>query len=98
MKKFQQFQYHRNTQIAVKSVLENLPHYIDGRDSEKTIAFVVKRLLEKERNKFQWYHDIKIFVSSGQDTQRSKDSKYLESGSAKIGNINLIILHKFCIA
>jgi len=86
----QDFQYHKNTQIAVKSVLEKLPKYINGSASEKTIAFAVKNLLEMERKKFQWNHDIKICVSSGQDTKRAKDSKYIKPGNTKVGSSNLI--------
>ena len=86
----QDIKYHKNTQIAVKTVLDKLPKYIDGSASEKSIAFAVKNLLEMERQKFQWFHDIHISVSSGQDTKRSKTSKYSQPGDDKIGNSNLI--------
>jgi len=86
----QSYQYNKNIQIAVKSVLDKLPKYIDGSSSEKTIAFAVKNLLEMERRKFQWFHDIQICVSSGQDTKRSKTSKYCKPSNNKVGNSNLI--------
>jgi hypothetical protein len=86
----QDFQYHKNTQIAVKSVLDKLPKYIDASASEKSIAFAVKNLLALERQKFEWFHDIHISVSSGQDTKRSKNSKYFKPGNDKIGSSNLI--------
>lgn len=84
------FQYHKNTQIAVKSVLDKLPKYIDGAASEKTIAFAVKNLLEVERKKFEWFHDIQITVSSGQDTKRSKSSKHTNPGNNRVGTSNMI--------
>lgn len=87
---FYDFQYHKNTQIAVKTVLDKLPKYIDAGASEKSIAFAVKNLLEVERQKFEWYHDIHISVSSGQDTKRTKNSKYTKPGNDKIGHSNLI--------
>ncbi len=84
------FQYHKNVQIALKTVLDNLAHYIDSAASEKTIAFAAKKLLENERQKFQWFHDIQICVSSGHDTKRSQTSKYCNPGNIKIGKSNLI--------
>ncbi len=86
----QDFRYHKNTQIAVKSVLGKVVKYIDAGASEKSIAFAVKNLLEMERQKFQWFHDIQISVSSGQDTKRSKTSKFSKPGNSKIGESNLI--------
>jgi len=86
----QDFQHHKNTQIAVKAVLEKLPKYIDGRASEKSIAFAVKNLLDMERRKYQWFHDIQIIVSSGQDTKRTKAGKHSTPGIDKVGDSNLI--------
>lgn len=86
----QEFQYHKNTQIAIKNVLLKLPKYIDGSASEKSIAFAVKNLLEVERKNFQWNHDIHIQVSSGEDTKRSNSSKYTTPGDNMLGEANLI--------
>jgi len=86
----QDFQYHKNIQIAVKSVLEKLPKYINSDATEKSIAFAVKNLLDMERRNFQWFHDLQISVSSGQDTKRSAPSKYATPGTDKVGHSNLI--------
>lgn len=86
----QNFQYYKNTQIAVKTVLDKLPKYIDGSSSEKSIAFAAKSLLEMEREKFEWLHDIQIVVSSGQDTKRTRNSKFSKPGNNKLGDSNLI--------
>ncbi len=87
------FQYHKNVQIALKTVLDKLARYINSASSEKSIAFAAKNLLENERQKFQWFHDIQICVSSGYDTRRTKSSKYCNPGNIKIGKSNLIMVN-----